>query len=132
MDQPLFQRIILHCDFQRMTQDFEKARRGYINIGALIQADMSNHVITFDPNVNTLEKWNIPPEDRKPPRQIRYCYVPVTLSYEYLAGMMADDVDGARVLSRLDEARERVALEINLLKTRMENQRKAIEKRNAK
>lgn len=115
-----------------MIQDFDKLRRNYINIGALVQADMTNRVITYDPNVNTVEKWNIPIEERKPLKQIRFCYVPVDLSYEYLSGMMADEVDGSRVLSRIDEARERVAAEISLLKTRMSNTRRAIEKKKEK
>jgi len=132
MEQPLHQKIVLYSDYQRMIQDFNKLRRNYINIGALVQADMTNRVITYDPNVNTVEKWNIPIEERKPLKQIRFCYVPVDLSYEYLSGMMADEVDGSRVLSRIDEARERVAAEISLLKTRMSNTRRAIEKKKEK
>ena len=132
MEQPLHQKIVLYSDYQRMIQDFDKLRRNYINIGALVQADMTNRVITYDPNVNTVEKWNIPIEERKPLKQIRFCYVTVDLSYEYLSGMMADEVDGSRVLSRIDEARERVAAEISLLKTRMSNTRRAIEKKKEK
>jgi len=132
MEQPLHQKIVLYSDYQRMIQDFDKLRRNYINIGALVQADMTNRVITYDPNVNTVEKWNIPIEERKPLKQIRFCYVRVDLSYEYLSGMMADEVDGSRVLSRIDEARERVAAEISLLKTRMSNTRRAIEKKKEK